>query len=422
MKTGKNVKVKQTYKEEINMNTSFISTKQIRDLVNEQKFTSTQDIMNCMKGMFADVLEQTLQAEMDQHLGYNHAERRNDEGEKNYRNGSVKRTMKTQLGEVEINVPRDRNGEFEPQIISKYQRNTDGIEDRILSLYAAGMSTRDIKEQIKGLYDVEISEGLVSKISERILPEVTQWQNRPLEAYYPFVFMDAIHYKIREDYQIVTKAAYVILGINNEGIKEVLGLWVGASESAKYWMGVLNELKSRGVQNVSLFCVDGLAGFREAITAVYPKARIQRCIIHQIRNSTRFVSYKHIKEFMKDLKMVYQANTEEQAIGQLGIFKEKWGKYYPMAVHSWEDNWDILSTYFDYPVEIRKIIYTTNAIEGLNRQFRKVTKTKNVFPNDDSLRKMLYLAIQNLSSRWTQRCRNWDIIQNQLMIMDGIQA
>lgn len=234
--------------------------------------------------------------------------------------------------------------------------------------------------------------------------------------------MDAIHYKIREDHQIVTKAAYVILGINNEGIKEVLGLWVGASESAKYWMGVLNELKSRGVQNVSLFCVDGLAGFREAITAVYPKARIQRCIIHQIRNSTRFVSYKHIKEFMKDLKMVYQANTEEQAIGQLGIFKEKWGKYYPMAVHSWEDNWDILSTYFDYPVEIRKIIYTTNAIEGLNRQFRKVTKTKNVFPNDDSLRKMLYLAIQNLSSRWTQRCRNWDIIQNQLMIMDGIQA
>ena len=187
-------------------------------------------------------------------------------------------------------------------------------------------------------------------------------------------------------------------------------------------MVVLNELKSRGVQNVSLFCVDGLAGFREAITAVYPKARIQRCIIHQIRNSTRFVSYKHIKEFMKDLKMVYQANTEEQAIGQLGIFKEKWGKYYPMAVHSWEDNWDILSTYFDYPVEIRKIIYTTNAIEGLNRQFRKVTKTKNVFPNDDSLRKMLYLAIQNLSSRWTQRCRNWDIIQNQLMIMDGIQA
>lgn len=409
---------KQSYQEEFDMNTSFISTQQIKDLINEQKFTSTQEIMNCMKNMFADILEQKLQAEMDQHLGYEHAERRNDDAKKNYRNGSVKRTMKTQLGEVEVNVPRDRNGEFEPKIISKYQRNADGIEERILSLYAAGMSTRDIKEQIKGLYDVEISEGLVSKISERILPEVKQWQDRPLEACYPFVFMDAIHYKIREDHQVVTKAAYVILGINEDGIKEVLGLWVGASESAKYWMGVLNELKSRGVQNVSLFCVDGLTGFKEAITAVYPKARIQRCIIHQIRSSTRFVSYKHIKEFMKDLKQVYQANTEEQAMSQLAAFSEKWEKQYPTAVHSWEENWDILSTYFDYPVEIRKIIYTTNAIEGLNRQFRKVTKTKNVFPNDDSLRKMLYLAIQNLSSRWTQRCRNWDLIINQLRIMD----
>ena len=377
------------------MNTSFISTKQIKDLVNEQKFTSTQDIMECMKGMFADVLEQTLQAEMDQHLGYDRAERTSCEGKKNYRNGTVKRTMKTQLGEVDVNVPRDRNGEFEPQIIGKYQRNADGIEERILSLYATGMSTRDIKDQIKGLYDVEISEGLVSKISERILPEVTEWQNRPLEAFYPFIFMDAIHYKIREDHQVVTKAAYVVLGI---------------------------KLKSRGVKDVSLFCVDGLTGFREAIGAVYPKARIQRCIIHQIRNSTRFVSYKHIKEFMRDLKTVYQANTEEQALNQLAIFKDKWGKQYPTAVRSWEENWDILSTYFDYPVEIRKIIYTTNAIEGLNRQFRKVTKTKTVFPNDDSLRKMLYLAIQNLSSKWTQRCRNWDMIQNQLAIMEAVEA
>lgn len=399
------------------MNTSFISTNQIKSLVNEQKFTSTQDIMECMKGMFADVLEQTLQAEMDNHLGYAHAKRTTAEDKKNYRNGSVKRTMKTQLGEVEVNVPRDRNGEFEPHIIGKYQRNADGIEERILSLYAAGMSTRDIRDQIKGLYNVEISEGLVSKISERILPEVTEWQNRPLEESYPFVFMDAIHYKIRENHQVVTKAAYVVLGINNEGMKEVLGLWVGASESAKYWMGVLNELKSRGLKEVSLFCVDGLTGFREAIGAVYPKARIQRCIIHQIRNSIRFVSYKHIKEFMKDLKSVYQANTEEQALNQLMIFKDKWEKQYPTAIRSWEDNWDILSTYFDYPVEIRKIIYTTNAIEGLNRQFRKVTKTKTAFPSDDSLRKMLYLAIQNLSNKWTQRCRNWDLIRNQLEIM-----
>ncbi|MGX8835185.1 IS256 family transposase [Amedibacillus sp. YH-ame6] len=402
------------------MNTSFISTQQIKELVNEQKFTSTNDIMQCMKGMFADVLEQTLQAEMDMQLGYDHAQRRTIDGKKNYRNGTVKRTMKTQLGEVDIEVPRDRNGEFEPQIIGKYQRNADGIEERILSLYATGMSTRDIKDQIKGLYDVEISEGLVSKISERILPEVSEWQNRPLEASYPFIFMDAIHYKVRENHQVITKAAYVVLGINDDGCKDVLGLWVGASESAKYWMGVLNELKSRGIKDVSLFCVDGLTGFREAIGAVYPEARIQRCIIHQIRNSTKFVSYKHLKEFMKDLKTVYQATTEEQALNQLSIFKDNWGKLYPTAIRSWEENWDILSTYFDYPVEIRKVIYTTNAIEGLNRQFRKVTKTKTMFPNDDSLRKMLYLAIQNLTSKWTMRYRNWDLISSQLELMKKV--
>lgn len=402
------------------MNTSFISTQQVKDLVNEQKFTSTSGIMQCMKGMFADVLEQTLQAEMDIQLGYDHAQRRTIDGKKNYRNGTVKRTMKTQLGEVDIDVPRDRNGEFEPQIIGKYQRNADGIEERILSLYATGMSTRDIKDQIKGLYDVEISEGLVSKISERILPEVSEWQNRPLEASYPFIFMDAIHYKVRENHQVITKAAYVVLGINEDGCKDVLGLWVGASESAKYWMGVLNELKSRGVKEVSLFCVDGLTGFREAISAVYPEARIQRCIIHQIRNSTKFVSYKHLKEFMKDLKMVYQATTEEQALNQLSVFKDNWGKLYPTAIKSWEENWDILSTYFDYPVEIRKVIYTTNAIEGLNRQFRKVTKTKTMFPNEDSLRKMLYLAIQNLTSKWTMRYRNWDLISSQLELMKKV--
>lgn len=227
------------------MNTSFISMQQLKELVNERKFTSTNDIMQCMKEMFADVLEQTLQAEMDVQLGYDHAQRRSVDGKKNYRNGTVKRTMKTQLGEVDIDVPRDRNGEFETQIIGKYQRNADGIEERILSLYATGMSTRDIKDQIKGLYDVEISEGLVSKISERILPEISEWQNRPLDAVYPFVFMDAIHYKVRENHQVITKAAYVVLGINEDGCKDVLGLWVGASESANYWMGVLNELKSR---------------------------------------------------------------------------------------------------------------------------------------------------------------------------------
>ena len=280
------------------------------------------------------------------------------------------------------------------------------------------MSLNDIKDQIKQLYDVDISSELVSKITDKIMPIVTDWQNRPLDNYYPFVFMDAIHYKVREDHHIVTKASYVVLAINEEGMKEVLGIWVGASESSKYWTGVLNELKSRGVSKVSLFCVDGLTGFKEAIEAVYPTARVQRCIIHQIRNSTKFVSYKHIKEFMKNLKLVYQANTEEMALDQLSVFKEKWNKHYPSAVKSWKDNWDILSTYFDYPVEIRKVIYTTNIIEGLNRQFRKITKTKSSFPTDESLRKILYLAVEKISKKWIVRYRDWDKIMAQLRIME----
>ena len=369
--------------------------------------------------MFAVVLQETLNAEMDDYLGFDKSQRRADSSqEKNYRNGSTKRTLKTQLGEVQINVPRDRNGEFESGIIGKYQRNADGLEERILSLYATGMSLNDIKDQIKQLYDVDISSELVSKITDKIMPVVTDWQNRPLDNYYPFVFMDAIHYKVREDHHIVTKASYVVLAINEEGMKEVLGIWVGASESSKYWTGVLNELKSRGVSKVSLFCVDGLTGFKEAIEAVYPTARVQRCIIHQIRNSTKFVSYKHIKEFMKNLKLVYQANTEEMALNQLSVFKEKWNKHYPSAVKSWEDNWDILSTYFDYPVEIRKVIYTTNIIEGLNRQFRKITKTKSSFPTDESLRKILYLAVEKISKKWTVRYRDWDKIMAQLRIME----
>lgn len=401
------------------MDTTFNSKDLIKQLVKEQHFTSTTDVMNCMKEMFADVLQETLHAEMDDHLGFDKSERRNDSSEKkNYRNGSTKRTLKTQLGEVQINVPRDRNGEFESGIIGKYQRNADGLEERILSLYATGMSLNDIKDQIKQLYDVDISSELVSKITDKIMPIVTDWQNRPLDSYYPFVFMDAIHYKVREDHHIVTKASYVVLAINEEGMKEVLGIWVGASESSKYWTGVLNELKSRGVSKVSLFCVDGLTGFKEAIEAVYPTARVQRCIIHQIRNSTKFVSYKHIKEFMRDLKLVYQANTEEMALNQLSVFKEKWNKHYPSAIKSWEDNWDILSTYFDYPVEIRKVIYTTNIIEGLNRQFRKITKTKSSFPTDDSLRKILYLAVEKISKKWTVRYRDWDKIIAQLRIME----
>ena len=389
----------------------------IKEIVKEQKFTSTNQIMETIKDMFSDVLEEVLQCEIDEQLGYEKHQRR-DNGPSNYRNGSTKRKLKTQFGEVEVNVPRDRNGSYEPQILDKYQRNVDGLEEKILSLYAHGMSTRDIQEQVKDLYNISISSELVSKISEKIMPQVNEWQSRPLEAYYPFIFMDAIHYKIRDNHQIVSKAAYVVLGINNEGYKEILGIWVGGNESSKFWLGVLNDLKTRGIKTVNLFCVDGLTGFREAIQAVYPFAGIQRCIIHQIRSSTKYVSYKHLKEFVADLKLIYTSINEETAMGRLIEFKEKWGKDYPSAVKSWEENWDILATFFAYPPEIRRIIYTTNIIEGLHRQFRKVTKTKSIFPHDDSLRKMLYLASQNITKKWTMRYRNWDMILSQLEILN----
>ena len=393
----------------------------MKEYVNSQKFSSTDEIMSAMKEMFRDVLQQVMECELSDELGYEKSERMSDsdsrETSKNYRNGYSKKTVKTQLGEVDLKIPRDRNGEYEPKIISKYNRNTDGMEEKILALYACGMSQRDIAEQIKNLYDVEISPELVSKISEKIMPEVTAWQNRPLDAVYPFVFMDAIHYKVKEDHRYITKAAYVVLGINLEGEKDILGIWIGENESSKFWLNVLNELKSRGVSDVFLFCVDGLAGFREAIGAVYPQANIQRCIIHQIRSSTRYVSYKDIKALMSDLKKVYQAVTEEEALDNLMRFKDKWSKSYPSCVKSWEDNWDILSTFFAYPPDVRRIIYTTNIIEGLNRQFRQITKNKPSFTNDDSLRKMLYLASQRIVERWTQRCRNWDLVLGQLSLM-----
>ena len=393
----------------------------MKEYVNSQKFTSTTEIMEAMKAMFGDVLQQVMEAELDTKLGYEKSERVSNDDEsslsKNYRNGHSKKTVKTQLGEVTINVPRDRNGEYEPSIIGKYNRNADGMEEKILSLYSCGMSQRDISEQIKNLYDVEISPELVSKISEKIMPEVTAWQNRPLNSIYPFVFMDAIHYKVKENHQYVTKAAYVVLGINMDGCKDILGIWIGEHESAKFWLNVLNDLKNRGVPSVYVFCVDGLTGFREAISSVYPKAQIQRCIIHQIRSSTKFVSYKDIKKLMSDLKTVYQAINEEEALNNLMKFKETWGKTYPSCVKSWEENWDILSTFFAYPAEVRRIIYTTNIIEGLNRQFRSITKTKPSFTNDDSLRKMLYLASKKIVEHWTARCRNWDQVLNQLDIM-----
>ena len=389
----------------------------LKEYVQSQHFTSTAEIMTAMKEMFRDVVQTVMEVEMDEELGRERCQRSEMTSAPNYRNGYTKKTVKTQLGEVDIKVPRDRNGSFEPKIIGKYSRNADGMEEKILAMYSCGMSQRDIAEQIKELYDVEISPELVTKISEKIMPEVVAWQNRPLEAVYPFIFMDAIHYKVREDHRYVTKAAYVVLGITMDGRKDILGVWIGEHESSKFWLNVLNDLKSRGVLDVYLFCTDGLCGMMEAIHAVYPQSRLQRCIVHQIRSSTRFVSWKDIKQVVADLKKIYTSVTLDEAEENLLQFSEKWRNQYPSCVKSWEENWEVLSTFYEYPPEVRKIIYTTNIIEGLNRQFRQITKNKPSFTNDDSLRRMLYLASQRITKRWRTRCQNWDLVLSQLEIM-----
>lgn len=388
----------------------------LRNYINEQKFSNPNEVLTAMKSMFKDILQETLEAEMDMQLGYD----KYDISEKqtpNSRNGYSKKTVKSELGTVQLNIPRDRNGEFEPKILPKYQRNITGIEDKIMSLYAAGMTTRDISEQVKNLYDVEISAEMVSNITNRIMPVVTEWQNRPLEKTYSFVFMDAIHYKVRDDKHIVIKAAYVVLGVNMDGEKEVLGIWVGANESSKFWLSVLNDLRNRGLQNVLVFCVDGLNGFKEAIGSVYPFSKIQRCIIHQLRASMKYIPHKDKKAFAKDLKAVYGALNENVALENLMSAKEIWGDKYPNAIKSWEDNWDNLITFFVFPDYIRRIMYTTNAIESLNSQFRKVTKTKLIFPSDESLMKMLYLATEKVSKKWNRVYANWDLVISQLNII-----
>jgi len=393
-----------------------VSKELLREFIKDQKFTNANDILDSLKEMFRDVLQESLEAEMDEALGYgkyDNIEKTND----NSRNGYSKKTVKTELGPVQIDIPRDRKGDFEPKIVPKHKRSVNGIEDKILGLYAIGMTTRDISEQIKELYGVEISAETVSNITNRILPLVSEWQNRPLENTYAFIFMDAIHYKVREDKQIVVKAAYVVIGVNIDGEKEVLGIWIGANESSKFWLSVLNDLKNRGVQNVLIFCVDGLNGFKEAIGATFPFAKIQRCIIHQIRSSMKYIPYKDRKIFVADLKGIYKAVNEDVAMENLILLKDKWSNKYPNAVKSWEDNWDNLSTFFAFPNNIRRIIYTTNVIESLNSQFRKVTKTKLIFPNDDSLLKMLYLAVERVAKKWTRNYPEWDLVINQLNIV-----
>ena len=395
---------------------STLTKEQVKSIVQGNKFNNVSDISAYLKDIFKDLIQEMLEAEIETKLGYAKDDR-NSKDTTNSRNGYTPKTLKSEFGEVPIQVPRDRNGEFEPKIVPKYQRDVSGIEEKVIALYARGMSTRDISEQVQEIYGFNLSAEMVSKITDRIMPSIKEWQQRPLEAVYPFVFMDAIHYKIREDGRILNRAAYIVLGVTVEGNKDILGIWIGENESSKFWLGIMNDLKNRGVLDVLLFSVDGLTGLKEAINAAYPKAEVQRCIIHQLRNSFKYVSYKDLKEFSKDFKDVYHAINEEVALENLYELKEKWGKEYPFAIRSWENNWDVLCPFYKFPEEVRKIIYTTNIIEGLNRQYRKVTKSKTMFPTDSSLEKMLYLASMNVMKKWTQRYKNWDKVLSQLIIL-----
>ena len=377
--------------------------------------SSPSDLTAKLKELFSGALEKMLEAEMDEHLGYDkHSALGNNSG--NSRNGYGKKTIKSEWGESEIAVPRDRNGTFEPQIIEKRQTRTDDIENRVMAMYAKGMSTRDIEDHLRDIYGVEVSPGLISRITDKIMPAVAEWQSRPLDAVYPIVFLDGIVFKVRKDAKVVNKCLYTVLGINMDGHKEILGIWMSESESASFWTTVCNELKNRGVEDILIACRDNLSGFSAAIETVFPHTEQQLCVIHQIRNSTKYVSYKDIKLVMADLKLVYGAPTLEDAEYRLEEFREKWGKKYPQILKSWDANWTELSTYFKYPQEVRRLIYTTNAVEGFHRMLRKYTKTKTIYPTDDSVRKSVYLSIQEISRKWTMPIQNWGIIMGQLMI------
>jgi len=388
----------------------------MQEILKKLDIKDMADINELFKEMVGTVLENGLESELDEELGYSKYDYKNRETG-NYRNGHSKKTMKGSFGDMEIEVPRDRNGDFEPVIVKKHQTTLNGdIEEKIISMYAKGMTQSDIEGHIQEIYGLEVSESTISRITDKILPIAKEWQRRPLESIYAVMFMDAIHYHVRKEGSIVKKAVYIAIGVDLNGIKDVLGLWVGENESAKFWLSVMNEIKNRGVDDILIACVDGLTGFVDAIGAVYPKTEIQQCIIHQIRNSTRFVSYKDIKALMADLKSVYGAPDEQSALFALDTFDQKWSKKYPKIAVSWRSNWANLATYFKYPKEVRTLIYTTNSIEGFNRQLRKVTKNKGVFPNDDSLFKMLYLAMMDITKKWTGRRKDWGQIHSQLEI------
>lgn len=393
--------------------------KEILKLLQENyELNTAQDLSSALKNMFKDALQEMMNAEFDNSMGYSKYDKTSEKT--NYRNGTTKKNLKSEFGEFEFETPRDRNGEFEPKIVPKNTRDVSGIEDKIISLYARGLTTREINEQIQDLYGIEVSATMVSNITDQIIPEIKEWQERPLDSVYPILFIDAVHFSVREENRVVKKAAYIVLGINKDGYKEILGIWIGENESSKFWLGVLNDLKQRGVLDILIMCSDNLTGIKQAIETAYPKTIQQRCIVHMIRNSVKFVSYKDLKEFCKDLKTIYTSKNEKQGYEELQKVKEKWKDKYIGAFKTWEENWDAICPFFQFSEPIRKIMYTTNTIESLNRQFRKYTKTKSVFPTDMSLLKCLYLSTKNITKKWTTPYQNWGPILSELsIIFDG---
>lgn len=393
-----------------------LTPEQAKVFLRENAITDAKGLQTALEGLYGAALQQILEAELEHELGYSKYNWK-DKNTGNSRNGHSKKTVRTNFGEIELAMPRDTDAEFEPRIVKKHERSVSGrVEETVLSLYAHGMSVRDIGGQIEKIYGVDISADLVSGITDRVLPLAREWQNRQLDEVYPIIYLDGMVFKVCQDGQIVKKTVYIVYGISIEGKKDVLGIWIGEAESSKFWMKVLVDMKNRGVKDIFIACVDGLNGFGEAIAATFPKTEVQRCIVHQVRTSTKFVSYKELKGFCTDMKQIYQAPNETAGLEALDAFEAKWGKKYSYAVKSWRDNWSELSTFFRYPEEIRRLIYTTNPIESLNRRIRKATKTKSSFPTDDSVLKIIYLVVMECSEKWTLPVQNWGVVLGQLRV------
>jgi putative transposase len=390
----------------------------LRSLIKERGIKDLQGVHDLVKELTGTLIQEMLEGELENELGYSKWDYRN-KNTSNSRNGFSEKTLKSSQGEITVQIPRDRNGEFEPELIKKYDTDISAIEDKILFLYAQGISTRDIQKTINEIYGIDIDDTKVSRITDKVLPVLREWQVRPLESIYAMVLLDAIHIKVREDGVVVKKAVYIAIGTDINGYKDVLGIWLGATEGAKYWLGVLNGLKNRGVEDILIATVDGLKGFVEAIGVAFPLTEVQRCVIHQIRASIRYVSYKDVRAFVADLKPVYKAATEDAALEALVDLENKWTGKYAVAVKGWRENWNELSTMFKYSPEIRKMMYTTNAIENYNRQLRKVTKTKSAFVSDDAALKLLYLTTMKVTEKWTLPLGDWATIMSNLAIHFG---